>query len=285
MDQPRYPYSALPSRPPLRWPGDARVAFWVGLNVEHFRPDRPTSDRRWEGPHPDVDGIAQRDYGPRVGIWRLASILEKYGVRPTAALNSDVCHLYPDIIEVGRRLGWEWMAHGRTNSETLEGMAEGEERATIAEVIDTIHAATGSRPKGWLGPGLVETSRTLDLLSEAGLTYVCDWSADEQPFSMRVRTGSMISVPYTRELHDLAVFGRRGQTPREFFETVVDQFDVLHADGAASGRVMSIALHPYVAGHPFRARWVERAIEYVTTRQDVWVTTAGEIADWYLRSY
>lgn len=234
---------------------------------------------------PDVYGFAQRDYGPRVGIWRMMDVLDKHSLRATVALNSDVCRLYPEIIKAGVERNWEWMGHGVTNSERLAGMDEQRERQTIQDVVATITASTGAAPSGWLGPGLTETFNTPDLLAEAGITYVADWTADDQPFPMRVKTGRLISVPYSQELNDIPIFMRKGHTPEQFYQLICDQFDVLYEEGERSGRVMALALHPFLTGHPFRARWFDKALSYITGHDRVWLTTGGEIARWYYEHY
>ncbi|HZT06889.1 MAG TPA: polysaccharide deacetylase family protein [Chloroflexota bacterium] len=281
-DNQRYPYWPLPARPPLKWPNEARVAFWIIPNVEHFRFDKlgPGSTLS-----PDVYEFAVRDYGARVGIWRMMDILDKYQLRATVALNADVCRFEPDIVKAGMERRWEWMGHGITNSQRLTGLSEDDERGLIRQVVDTIASTTGAAPTGWLGPGLGETDRTPDLLAEAGITYVADWVADDQPFPMRVKSGRLISVPYSQELNDIPVFTRKGLTPEQFYQLVCDQFDVLYDEGGTSGRVMALALHPFLSGHPFRARWLDRALQHITSHPDVWLTTGGEIARWYYERY
>jgi allantoinase len=285
MDNDRYAYWPLPERPPIRWPNGARVAFWVIPNIEHFRFDKGFARSAPGTRMPDVPNFSTRDYGPRVGIWRMMDQFDKYGIRATVALNADVCRFNPQIIRAGMERNWEWMGHGITNSDPLPAMDEQEERATIRAVVEMIGEHTGKPPRGWLGPGLGETYLTPDLLAEAGVEYVCDWTADDQPFPLRVKTGRLISVPYSQELNDIPAFLIRSYLPEQFCQTICDQFDVLYAEGEQSGRVMSIALHPYLMGQPFRAKWLDRALDYITRHKDVWLTTGGEIADWYYQHY
>jgi len=146
----RFPYSAIVDRPTLRWPNGARVAVWVVPNVEHFLFDRPSSSVIQSTTQfvPDVLNYSWRDYGARVGIWRLMEIMEKHGIRGTAALNADACDHYPRIVAAGRALGWEWMAHGTNNSTVINAQTEPEERQLIETAVDRIEQATGSRPLG-----------------------------------------------------------------------------------------------------------------------------------------
>lgn len=279
----RFPYSAIVDRPPLHWPGGARVAVWVIPNIEHFLFDRPSSSiiQSTTGFVPDVLNYSWRDYGARVGVWRMMEVMEKHGVRGTVALNADVAHHYPRIIEAGRALGWEWMGHGLNNSVVINGQPEAEERQIVAEVVDTIRQATGRAPRGWLSPALTESHRSLDLLAEAGIDYVANWVNDDQPYPMRVKTGTMLSLPYSVEINDYTAFLEQGRTGEEFAQTICDQFDVLYEDGASTGRVMAICLHPFLIGQPHRSRHFARALAHVTSRREVWVATGAEIADWY----
>jgi peptidoglycan/xylan/chitin deacetylase (PgdA/CDA1 family) len=211
--------------------------------------------------------------------------MEKHGCKGTVALNSDVCRHYSRIIAAGKDLGWEWMGHGITNSVLLDAQSENEERALIREVVDTITAATGRRPRGWLSPALSETHRTLDLLAEAGIEYVGNWVNDEQPYPMRVRAGAMIAMPYSIELNDISAFLDLHQSPEDFGRMICDQFDVLYEDGAKTGRVMSICLHPFLIGHPHRSKHLDRALAHIRSRQEVWLTTGSAIVDHYTQNY
>lgn len=280
----RFAYDPIGRRPPFRLPDDARVAVWITPNVEHFRYDRPAISLTpiTAAMQPDVLNYAWRDYGARVGIWRMMEIFEKHAIPATAALNSECCMQYPQIVEEGNRLGWEWMAHGRTNSEFLNSQPEDEERAIISEALETITEATGCKPVGWLGPALTESHVTLDLLAEAGIGYVADWCNDEQPYRMSTRAGPIVAMPYTLEVGDIPVFLEQGGTGEDFYRLIVDQFDMLYEDGATNPRVMSIAVHPFLTGHPFRARYFDRALAYMRERENVWFARGGEILDWYL---
>ncbi|MFI6386818.1 polysaccharide deacetylase family protein [Nonomuraea sp. NPDC050547] len=282
-NQTLFDYSPIPDRPAITWPGGAKVAAYVGLNIEHFLIDRPSTSI-WPGTAdlvPDALNYGWRDYGVRVGIWRTIESLDRHGVRASALLNSDVAVHYPQIIEAGLRRDWAWLAHGRTNSILHTGMEPEEERAFLTDVVDTIAGATGRRPKGWMGPGLTETFNTPALLAELGLSYVLDWTNDDQPY--RLNVPGVISVPYTLELNDLALFSK-GTSGPEFLRIVKDQYEQLRADSRDSGRVMALALHPFVTGQAFRAKYVDQALEYLAAQPDIWLTTSDEIAEHYVRT-
>lgn len=279
MDNRLYDYSPIVDREPISWPGGARVAFYVGLNVEHYEVDRPSTStfEGTAGLKPDPLNYGWRDYGPRVGIWRVIESLDRHRIRASVLLNSDVGARYPRIVEAGLARDWTWLAHGKNNSIFQADMSVEEERAYLTEVVDTIEKDTGRRPRGWMGPALTETFRTPELLAELGLDYVLDWTNDDQPY--RLNVPGMLSVPYSVELNDIGLFVSKGLTGPDFVQIVKDQLDQLHEDAADSGRVMALALHPFVIGQPFRLKYLDQALEYVVNHPGVWVTTSDEIAD------
>jgi peptidoglycan/xylan/chitin deacetylase (PgdA/CDA1 family) len=287
QDHGRFSYSPIIDRKPLRWPRGARVAVWVIPNIEHFLFDRPATSVTHVTTSlvPDVLNYSWRDYGVRVGIWRLMEVMERHGFKGTVALNSDVCAHYPRIIDEGNRLSWEWMGHGTNNSTLINGQSEAEERALISGVVQTITRATGTHPRGWLSPALSESHRTLDVLAENKIEYVCNWVNDEQPYAMRVKNGSMLSMPYSVEINDIPVFLDQKQSGETFGRMICDQFDGLYEDGAKTGRVMAIALHPFLIGHPHRSKYFAQALAHIASRQEVWLAKGGEIADWYKKNY
>jgi len=174
--------------------------------------------------------------------------------------------------------GWELMGHGNTNSRGVVGLSEDAEREVIESTIREIREFTGQTPQGWLGPGLGETYNTPDLLAEAGIRYVCDWIFDDQPVPMKVRRGSLLAMPYTVELNDIPLFVGQNRTGQQYFEVIRDQFDGLYRDGATTGRVMAISLHPFLTGVPHRAKYLEKALEHIRGHSGVWWARGGEIA-------
>ncbi|GIH61047.1 polysaccharide deacetylase family protein [Microbispora siamensis] len=283
MENTLFDYSPITERPAISWPGGARVAVYIGLNVEHFLVDRPSTSI-WAGTAdlvPDALNYGWRDYGARVGIWRVADILDRHGIRASVLLNSAVAEHYPQIIKAGLDRDWAWLLHGRTNSILHAGLSLEEERRLLTEMAGTVAEATGRRPRGWMGPGLTETFNTPALLAELGFGYVLDWTNDDQPYPLNVP--GMISVPYSVELNDLLLFDR-GVTGPEFVQIVRDQYEQLHADAAHSGRVMALALHPFVIGQAFRAKYLDQALAFLAAQPDVWLTTSDEIAAHYQRT-
>ncbi|WP_063050287.1 polysaccharide deacetylase family protein [Nocardia arthritidis] len=281
MDNELFGYSPIVDRPSLRWPGNARVAFYIGLNVEHYQVDRPSTSifPGTAGLAPDPLNYGWRDYGARVGIWRVIEVLDRHGIRASALLNSDVAEHYPQIVAAGVRRNWAWLAHGKNNSIFQADLPPDEERAYLADVVTTIERATGRRPRGWMGPALTESFLTPSLLAELGLGYVLDWTNDDQPYPLSVP--GLLSVPYSVELNDNTLFLGKATSGPDFVRIVRDQLDQLYAESAGSGRVMALALHPFVIGQAFRIKYLDQALDYVASHPGVWLTTSDEIAEHY----
>jgi peptidoglycan/xylan/chitin deacetylase (PgdA/CDA1 family) len=182
------------------------------------------------------------------------------------------------IIAEGNKRQWEWMGHNKTNSKRLIDMTEDEEPKAIKEALDTIARVAGKRPKGWLGSGLQETWNTLDFLADEGVDYVCDWVNDDQPYQMTLESGKKIfSIPYSQDINDIPAFERQHRTAEEFRDMICRQFDTLYAEGAQSGRAMSICLHPYLTGRAYRIHALDQALAYICGHKDVWLATGSEI--------
>ncbi|HEY1969516.1 MAG TPA: polysaccharide deacetylase family protein [Pseudonocardia sp.] len=280
-DNPIYAYSPIIRRPALSLPDGKRLAVWVGLNIEHYSVGVPAVSLAGFTANLAPDPLNQgwRDYGPRVGLWRVVDILDRLGLPVTSSVNSEVTYRYPEIIEEGRARGWCWVAHGANNSSYPANLNPQAEQAYLREVTETIEAATGSRPRGWLGPALTESWHTGELLTELGYTYTLNWAVDDEPF--RLRSG-LISVPYSSEVNDLPAFVLHKMSGLEFRDVLIDQFDQLLADGADRPRIMGFGLHPFLVGQPYRAKHLATALEHMAAhRDDVWFATSDEIAAWY----
>jgi len=277
-----FSYSPIIRRPCFTLPNGARLALWVIPNIEFFSlQERPGGASG--GKIPDVPLWSVRDYGNRVGVFRLMQVLDRYNIRATVALNSDVCARHPIIIEEGKARHWEWMGHNRSNTTRVNDAPPGEEPNIIHDSLVTIAEASGVRPVGWLGSGMQETWDTVDLLAAEGVQYVCDWCNDDQPYLMNLEgERSLVSMPYSRDINDKAAFEHDKRTAAEFQDMICRQFDVLYREGEESARVMSIAVHPYLTGHAYRIDAFDRALEYICRHEGVWRATGREISEHYL---
>src|SRR5262245_18887418 len=212
----------------------------------------------------------------RVGLWRLADVLDAAGIKASVALNSAVCEAHPKAVEEMKKRGWVFMGHGTTNRESLARLELDKEREVIQTVLMTIEQATGKRPRGWLGAGLAETYNTLDILAEEGVEFCGDWNNDDQPYPMKVKSGKMFAIPYCNEINDIPLFIRKGYTGEQYLRSVIDQFDALYADSNKQPRVMGVPLHPMIIGQPLSIKYLERAIAHMKGRQGVCLATVNE---------
>jgi len=279
----RYEYSPIIERKPFDWPNGKRLAFYVALNVEDFSfgeglGHTPTM----LGPPPDPRNFAWRDYGLRVGIWRIFSLMDRLKLPLCHLLNASVCERYPQIIaKIGER-GDEIVGHGYTNSERQSDMDERAEAAMIRDATATLAKHLGRRPLGWMGPWVAETQITPDLLKEAGYEFIMDWPADDQPFWMKTRSGPLLSVPYPIEINDSPTMLSRAQSATDFRQMIVDQFEMMLEQAQEQALVFGLSMHTFVAGQPFRLRQITQALDYVVShpafKRHVWVTSPGDIA-------
>jgi peptidoglycan/xylan/chitin deacetylase (PgdA/CDA1 family) len=279
----RYGYSAIVHRKPFTWPGDKRLAVYVGLNLEHFSfGEGHGAELCPGGPQPDVLNYAWRDYGNRVGVWRLIDLFDELSLPASVLVNSSIYHYCPEVMDAFRARGDEVVGHGRTNSERQGVLPEPEERLLIEEATSIIAHAEGRSPAGWLGPWISQSSVTPDLLAEAGYSYILDWCMDDQPVWFATRNGGRIlSVPYPQELNDIPSIVGRKDSGEQFAGMITDTFEEMLAQSAKQSLVMGIALHPYLVGQPHRLRPLRRALQaIVAKRDDIWITTAGGIADY-----
>lgn len=276
----RYTYSALPGRAVYDWPGGARLAVYLGLNLEHFAfGEGLGAELAPGGPQPDVLNYAWRDYGNRVGAWRMLEMFEALALPASVLVNAAMYDYAPDLVAAFSRRGDEIVGHGRTNSERQSVLPEEDERRLIAETTATIERHEGRAPQGWLSPWIAESRVTPDLLAEAGYTYTLNWCADDQPIRFATRAGPLVAVPYPQEVNDIPSIVARKDSADAFADMIVDDFDERFEYHGAQPTVMGIALHPYIVGQPFRLRHLRRALTHILSKRDrIFVTTAGAIA-------
>jgi peptidoglycan/xylan/chitin deacetylase (PgdA/CDA1 family) len=284
---PRYDYLPLVDRPKIRWPGGARLAFWICPNIEFYELAPPDGQGRavWPRPYPDVLNYSLRDYGNRSGVWRVMEACERFGLRASVSLNAAMCDHLPEIVDQCVRMNWELFSHGIYNTRLIYGLAEDELRAMIRDSVDTIRRHSGRNVDGFLAPAISSTETFLDLLPEHGIKYTIDVVPDDQPVPIKVREGRLIAVPYSTEINDIRVMGVRGYSPAQWADMIKANFDQLYREGEHNGMVMCMPLHPFVIGHPHRIGALHEVLRHVTAHEGVWFATAGEIADWYLQHH
>ncbi|MPY70830.1 MAG: polysaccharide deacetylase [Alphaproteobacteria bacterium] len=274
-----FPYSAIIDREALSWPDGAHVALLVVPNIEFFPLNIPVPGGT--PGVPDVSAWGRRDYGNRVGVFRMMDAMAGHGVRGTVALNSLVCDYVPRVAERCLELDWELMGHSETNAIRLGDLgSEDEAAACIRRTLDRIEAFSGARPRGWLGAGRQQTWTTLDVIADEGCLYTFDWDNDDQPVPMDAGGRTIVSMPYGAGVSDLQCFNRDKRSAAEFEAVIRDAFDVLYREAveSGSGRVVAISLHPYIIGLPHRIGALERGLGYICGHAGVWRATGLEVA-------
>jgi len=277
----RYDYLPINARRDYHWPGGRRLAVYLALNQEHFAFGEGLGAELVPGsPQPDVLNFSWRDYGNRVGAWRLLEMFDELVLPSAALVNSAMYDYAPQLIAAHRARGDEIVGHGRTNSERQGILDEAAERRLIAEATARITEEEGTPPSGWLGPWISQSPVTPDLLAEAGYRYLLDWCMDDQPIRMRVRDGgTILAVPYPQELNDIPMIARRQLDATAFADMIVDNFDEMLRQSAGQPLVMGIALHGYLMGQPYRLKHLHRALAHIAAHRDtLWITTPGAIA-------
>ncbi len=275
----RYAYSAITKRPDYAWPGGKRLAVYIAVNVELFRFGAGKGSLiAPPGQGETASVYSWRDYGNRVGFWRLLELCENLGLPLEAQVNAAAYEHCPDIPQALRARGHEIVAHGMTNSDAQDDLDEAGEAALIKQTTDIIASHEGAPPAGWMSPWLAETGVTLDLLKEAGYRYVLDWHCDDQPIWLATRAGPILAIPYPIELNDNRVIIYHKATAAQFADMVVDNFDEMLEQSAGQPLVFGLSLHTFVMGQPFRLRQLRRALKHIVGHAGrIWLTTPGAI--------
>lgn len=280
----RIPYSPIVDRAPFEWPGGRSIAVWVVPNIEHYEymPPQQLVDPYPRTPHPDVRLYSYRDYGNRVGFWRMMEVLDRYEIPCTVSLNVGVLDLYPEIAETLAQRSWDLMSHGLYNTRELTGLTMNEERRVLELCDSILERHTGRHFSGMLGPYISGNSWTPDLMAEIGMKYHADWVHDERPSPLLNRSGTrMVALPYSYELNDAPLLMRSHVEAEELVDRWFSQLDRLRLE-SDSGRMACLVLHPFAIGQPHRIRQLDHLLERLREYEDVWVATATEIVDHYL---
>jgi allantoinase len=278
----RFDYLPITRRPDHTWPGGARLAVYLGFNIEHFAfGEGLGANIGPASPQPDVLNYSWREYGNRVGAWRCLALFDSLGLPTGALINTALYSHCPELVAAFVARGDELIGHGHSNAERQGGFSEAAERELLLQCRARMQAHSGQAPEGWLSPWISESLHTPDLLAEAGYRYTLNWCHDDQPVCMRTRNGHRLwSIPYPQELNDIPMIVARQMDAKDFATMITDQFDEMLEQSRHQPLVMGIALHPYLMGQPYRLRHLRRALEHLVRERDsgrVWFTTPGAI--------
>jgi hypothetical protein len=276
----RYDFSPITKRPDWHWPNGARLAFFVAPNIEEFSFGEGLGiELNFKQREPDIPNYSWRDWGNRVGVWRLIELMDEFRIPATVLMNTAIYHHSPDVSDAFRARRDEIVGHGRTNGERQGDMDEATEATMIREVTATIVEREGKSPRGWMGPWVSESAVTPDLLQEAGYTYTMDWACDDQPIWLRTRSGGrLLAVPYARPTNDLPIMHAAKMAPSVWADILIDQIDELLLQSQRQPIVWNLSLHPFMM-HGFRLRHLRRVFAHLhSLGESVWMTRAGDIA-------
>jgi allantoinase len=276
----RFPYSAITKRPDFTWPGGKRLAVYFAVCVEHFAYGTGRGLSYSPGiDHPNTYNWGWREYGNRVGGFRLIELFEEFGLPLSVLLNTECYEHCPELVAAFRARGDEIVAHGRTNSENQNGLAEADERTLIGEVTNAIRQHEGVAPEGWMSPGANPSPNTEDLLAQAGYRYTLDWPIDDQPVWMKTRQGPLLSVPYPHEVNDVPMVVLHHGTASAFADMAIGNFDETLRQSERQSLAAGITIHTFIVGQPFRIAEFRRVLAHMTQHgEGVWFTTPGRIA-------
>ncbi len=283
-DHDLYPWSNMHQRAPIHWPDGKSVAVWLCISLEWF-PITPGGPHKAPGhmvtPYPDYRHYTARDYGSRVGVWRILDAFEQAGVKASFATNAAIAERYPELITAIQQGGHEIIAHSTDMNGTIDGsLGEEAERALIGDAMSRLEAATGSRPKGWLSIARQQSFHTLDILKNEGLSYCCDWVNDELPYRF---TNGLIDLPLNHELSDRQIITVQQKSAESWAESMTDAFDWLsgEAEREGGGRMLPIHLTPYIMSLPYRIGALEKLLAEFANRSDAWFAPGCDIvAEW-----
>lgn len=285
MDHDWYEWSMLPRRLAVEWPEGARIALWVTVALEFFPLDQPAEPFRAPGgmvtPYPDLRHYTLRDYGNRVGVFRVFKILDELGISPSVAFNSKVSERYTHLMAEVVRRDWEVVANGVDMGRLhYGGLARDAEAALVDESFGVLREMSGQPVGGWWSPARSESMNTLELVAERGGRYVCDWYNDDMPYPMSTAGGPLHSMPLSYELDDQTIQVQYHQTEAEFAEQLGDGMRVLYDESAEQGgRILSIVIHPWVSGQPHRIGALARALQAIVDHDGVWAASGTRILD------
>ena len=283
MDHDRYDWSMLTDRKPISWPGGAKLAVWVNVNLQFFPLNQEGKPFKVPGgmtmPYPDLRHFSLRDYGNRVGIYRLLDALDRFNITPTFAVNGRLAERYPRLLKTITARRNEIIAHG-WHMDALHhgGLTESEESGLVAKTIGVLRDVTGQDIKGWLSPARNESPATPDIIAQQGIEYLCDWVNDDMPYPFKTKSGELTAMPLSNELEDYFILQSNLHSEDSYVEQIQDACDLLSQEAEEQGgRLLTLNVHPWVLGQPHRISRFERALEYVSQQSGIWSASASDI--------
>lgn len=274
QDHDIYRWRLASDRPKITWNGHTKVAICFIIPLEFFPLNPSGIPFKHPGgmitPYPDLRHFTVRDYGNRVGVYRILDAL--CDIKATFAINGKVVARYSPLIKAVTDAGHEIAAHGlSTDHIHHEDMPADEETELIKKTL----ACFDNSPRGWLSPARNQSSRTLKLLAQAGLSYCLDWEMDQVPVNT---TAGITLIPNNYELSDVTLLHMRRQTEDSWLKQIRDAIDFLVKEhDRYGGQMLGLTLTPYIIGQPFRLWALRELLATLSDNPDVSVLTADDI--------
>ncbi|MDG1437700.1 MAG: polysaccharide deacetylase family protein [Emcibacteraceae bacterium] len=285
MDHDRYDWSMLTDRKAVNWPNGKKLALWVNVSLQFFPLDQKGVPIKPPGgmtmPYPDLRHYSLRDYGNRVGIYRLLKAFDKYGVNATYAVNAELAKRVPYLMAALKERGVELLGHG-WNMDTIHHNDMDDEADIIKKSLETLSQYSSQEITGWLSPGRFESNKTPEYLADAGVKYFCDWVNDDMPYEFRTKSGPLTAMPLSNELEDRFILLSNLHSEQSYGDQIKDAADMLISEAhEQGGRVLGLSLHPWMMGQPHRIRVLEDILDYLMSKEEVWSASASELlAHW-----
>lgn len=273
MDHDRYAWSMLSDRAPITWPQGKPLALWLNLSLEHFPLNPAGEGFKAPGsmtmPYPDLRHYTLRDYGNRVGVFRVLDALQAYGLLASVAVNGELAVRCPALLRRVQATGLELLGHG-WNMDCVHygGLDEARERDWIKRSLAALAPYARQPIRGWLSPARSQSARTPELLREAGITWCADWVNDELPYPFNTDHGPLTNLPLSLELEDRFIIGENLHAESSYADQVIDacQFLLAEARNTGHGRLLALNIHPWVLGQPHRIKHLERVFEHLAAQ-------------------
>tara|TARA_Y100000741_G_scaffold41584_1_gene28943 strand:- start:1522 stop:2421 length:900 start_codon:yes stop_codon:yes gene_type:complete len=292
----KYPYSPFPSRGKLTWPNNKRLAIIITINMETWDLIKDTDEAYYAGGPsilpdllpgnvPDFPNYMWREYGQRVGVWRLLDVFDELSVKPECTVNAKTCLERHEMVKAAMDRKLQIIPHNYEQGELLTQYFNDplKEEKVIKNTLDVYKETTSLIPQGWLSSSLRGTENTANILVKNGIRFYCDAMNDDQPYIIDTDSGPIVSIPYSNEINDFTLLTRRGHTTDEFRDILIEEMNVLYQESKATSKIMNIGLHPHVSGRAYRVRAIREFLEAAKELEGIWWATRSQIAEEYLK--
>ena len=289
MDHDLYQWSQLNKRKAVTWPGNKKLALWVNVNLQFFPLNQKGVPFKVPGgmtmPYPDLRHYSLRDYGNRVGVFRLLKAFDAFGVTPSFAISTRLAERNPYLLNTILERGSELLCHGyHMDALHYGGQDKQEEAELVKTALESLRALSGQAIKGWVSPAKNESENTPELLAENGIDYFCDWVNDDMPYRFNTSKSPLIAMPLSTELEDRFVIQNNLHSEESWRDQVLDASRFLIEEASQQGgRILALNIHPWLMGQPHRIKFLEEVLAQLMANSEVWSASPSRILEEWQR--